>query len=226
MPTAMPQVRKKYSLKKCAHGRRQTWCHDCGGGSICKHNGIREMCHDCGGRAICEHMRQRYRCKDCNGKGVCKHNRLRYQCGECGGPRICEHNRQRAACSECQNWCCMVEACAQLGHKFCNSQALLAHMRAFHGDNPKALTKRKELEVHQLLGQVGLQFEFQHHLPFRGCGLEAETARAFADFVLYASWGAVILEWTKTSTASEIPAATCAATLTWPQAWPWAAPTS
>ena len=32
------------------------------------------------------------------------------------------------------------------------------------------------------------------HLPFRGCGLESETRRAFADFVLYASWGAVILE--------------------------------
>ena len=67
-------------------------------------------------------------------------------------------------------------------------------MRAAHGDNPKALTKRKELEVHQLLGQAGLQFEYQHHLPFRGCGLESETQRAFADFVLYASWGAVILE--------------------------------
>ena len=67
-------------------------------------------------------------------------------------------------------------------------------MRTFHGDNPKALTKSKELEVHQLLGKSGIEFEYQHHLPFRGCGLESETTRAFADFVLYASWGAIILE--------------------------------
>ena len=80
------------------------------------------------------------------------------------------------------------------GHRFCSSQRLLDHMRSFHGDDPKALTKRKELEVHRLLGEAGLQFEYQHHLPFRGCGLDSETSRAFADFVLYASWGAVILE--------------------------------
>eukprot|EP00439_Symbiodinium_sp_Y106_P019089 s6939_g2.t1 len=67
-------------------------------------------------------------------------------------------------------------------------------MQAFHGDNPKALTKSKELEVHQLLSKSGIQFDYQHHLPFRGCGLESETTRALADFVLYAPWGAIILE--------------------------------
>ena len=41
-------------------------------------------------------------------------------------------------------------------------------MRICHGDNPKAPTKQKELEVHQLLGQAGLQFEYQHHLPSAG----------------------------------------------------------
>ena len=80
------------------------------------------------------------------------------------------------------------------GHGFADAKGLLYHMRTFHGDNPKALTKSKELEVHQLLGKSGIEFEYQHHLPFRGCGLESETTRAFADFVLYASWGAIILE--------------------------------
>ena len=80
------------------------------------------------------------------------------------------------------------------GHRFASVCNLLNHMRTYHGDNPKALTKRKELEVHQLLSQAGLQFEYQRHLPFRGCGLESETQCAFADFVLYAGWGAVILE--------------------------------
>ena len=60
-------------------------------------------------------------------------------------------------------------------------------MRSFHSDNPKALTKRKELEVHQLLSQAGLQFEYR-------CGLESESVCAFTDFVLCASWGVVILE--------------------------------
>ncbi|CAE7476412.1 unnamed protein product, partial [Symbiodinium necroappetens] len=58
----------------------------------------------------------------------------------------------------------------------------------------KALTKRKELEVHQLLSGAGLQFESQHYLPFRSCGLESETSRALADFVLYGPRCAIILE--------------------------------
>ena len=80
------------------------------------------------------------------------------------------------------------------GHRYAGPVNLLKHMRAFHGDNPKALTKSKELEVHQLLSKSGIQFDYQdyqHHLPFRSCGLESET---FADFVLYAAWGAIILE--------------------------------
>ena len=67
-------------------------------------------------------------------------------------------------------------------------------MRSFHSDNPKARTKQKELEVYQLLRDAGIQFEYQHHLPFRGCGLESETRCAFADFVIYKPWGVLILE--------------------------------
>ena len=60
------------------------------------------------------------------------------------------------------------------GHRYAGPVNLLKHMRAFHGDNPKALTKSKELEVHQLLSKSGIQFDYQdyqHHLPFRSCGL-------------------------------------------------------
>jgi hypothetical protein len=67
-------------------------------------------------------------------------------------------------------------------------------MRAFHSDNPKALTKTRELEVHQALQAAGLRFDYQAHLPFRSCGLESESARAFVDFVLYRPWGAIVLE--------------------------------
>jgi hypothetical protein len=56
------------------------------------------------------------------------------------------------------------------------------------------VTKAKELEVYQLLRDSGLSFEYQHHLPFRGCGLGSETSCAYADFVLYTAWGAVLLE--------------------------------
>ena len=67
-------------------------------------------------------------------------------------------------------------------------------MRSFHSDNPKALTKQKELAVYQFLRDAGVQFEYQHYLPFRGCGLESETRCAFADFVIYKPWGVLILE--------------------------------
>jgi hypothetical protein len=40
-------------------------------------------------------------------------------------------------------------------------------MRSFHSDNPKALTKARELEVHQALQAAGFQFDYQVHLPFR-----------------------------------------------------------
>ena len=39
-----------------------------------------------------------------------------------------------------------------------------------------------------------IAFEYQHHLPFRGCGLGLETAHAFADFALPTPWGYVLLE--------------------------------
>ena len=67
-------------------------------------------------------------------------------------------------------------------------------MKAKHSDNPKALTKQKELAVHQAFKDAGIQFEYQHHLPFRGCGLASETRCAYPDFVIYKPWGVIILE--------------------------------
>jgi hypothetical protein len=67
-------------------------------------------------------------------------------------------------------------------------------MRSRHGDEPKARTKQKELEVYQWLEEDGVQFDYQAHLPFRACGLESETCRAFVDFAIYTFWGVIILE--------------------------------
>ena len=67
-------------------------------------------------------------------------------------------------------------------------------MQKRHGDNPRSVTKSKELEVHQALRDAQITFEYQHYLPFRGCGLESETAHAFADFALPTPWGYVLLE--------------------------------
>ena len=67
-------------------------------------------------------------------------------------------------------------------------------MKVFHGDNPKALTKQKELAVYHALQGAGIQFDYQHHVPFRSCGLESETRCAYVDFVIYKPWGAILLE--------------------------------
>ena len=117
-----------------------------------------------------------------------------------GGSSICKHGKRRHNCCECNECICTVEGCELNGHRFCSPLRLLSHMRSFRSDNPQALTKRK-LEVHQLMGQAGLQFEYQHYLPFRGCRLESETQRTFAGFVLYASWEPSSWKWMRTSTA-------------------------
>ena len=67
-------------------------------------------------------------------------------------------------------------------------------MRSFHSDSPKGVTKAKELEVHQLLGEAGLGFDYQLHIPLRQCEQDASGHRAYVDFVLNASWGKVLLE--------------------------------
>jgi hypothetical protein len=67
-------------------------------------------------------------------------------------------------------------------------------MRKQHTDNPKALTKRKELDVYQAMQNAGVAFEYQKHVPFKGCGLESETAHAYIDFCIQMPWGVVLLE--------------------------------
>ena len=62
-------------------------------------------------------------------------------------------------------------------------------MRSKHGDNPRAVTKSKELEATQALRDAQITFEYQHYH-----GLESETAHAFADFALPTPWGYVLLE--------------------------------
>ena len=68
------------------------------------------------------------------------------------------------------------------------------HMRAKHSDQPKALTKAKELSVYKALQEADITFEYQKHLPFHGCSLESETKCAFVDFAITAPWGALLLE--------------------------------
>ena len=80
------------------------------------------------------------------------------------------------------------------GHKFSGPYSLQGHMRSCHGSNPKALTKRKELDVHSALAKAGIEFEYQKHLPFRNCGISSETAFAYIDFVIPKPWGVILLE--------------------------------
>ena len=81
-----------------------------------------------------------------------------------------------------------------IDHKFSGAQAFRKHMRAIHGDNPKALTKSKEMDVYLALQQSGVDFEYQRYLPFRSCGLASETAHAYIDFCIQKPWGVILLE--------------------------------
>ena len=68
------------------------------------------------------------------------------------------------------------------------------HMKVFHTDNPKALTKRKELDVHQALQKAGIAFDYQLRVPFAACGFTSETKYAVLDFSVTTSWGTIVLE--------------------------------
>jgi hypothetical protein len=67
----------------CEHGRRQTLCVPCKGGSICEHGKQRGWCIQCGGTALCSHGRQKSRCAECGGKGLCMHGKVRRVCSVC-----------------------------------------------------------------------------------------------------------------------------------------------
>jgi len=67
-------------------------------------------------------------------------------------------------------------------------------MRFQHTDEPKAVTKQKELVLYQALRQAGVAFEYQFHIPFKSCGFTSETTRAFVDFAIIQPWGYILLE--------------------------------
>ena len=96
------ETRKKRSEKnKCEHGKRKSYCKECGGGSICPHNRRKSECKECGGVSICPHNRIKSKCKECGGGSFCPHNRQKSYCKECGGGSICPHNRVKSSCKEC-----------------------------------------------------------------------------------------------------------------------------
>ena len=125
---------------------------------------------------------------------MCQHGRRRITCRECGTARLCEHDKRRYQCSQCHNFVCEMPTCHLSGHKFAKANSLQMHMQSFHAENPKALTKSKELDIYQSLETAGIDFEYQKHLPFRSCGLASETAGAFIDFSIQKHWGVILLE--------------------------------
>lgn len=190
-PTPLSDVK---SRPKCPHGLRRSCCKDCGGGEICIHGRWRLICKDCKGSQICDHGREKRVCIECDGTGICDHGRQKAQCKDCKGSNYCEHGKQRQACAECTNFVCDIASCTLLGHRFAGVRSLQRHMQIRHTDNPKALTKSKELDVHQALQRAGIEFEYQKYLPFRSCGLASETAYAYIDFCIQKHWGVILLE--------------------------------
>ena len=89
---------------------------------------------------------------------------------------------------------CPVAECPRHTIPFGGASNLLKHLRALHGDNPKAVTKREELQVLLALRDAEIPYEYMHHVPFRACGLGSETAHAFVDFIIVKPWGWLLLE--------------------------------
>ena len=143
---SVPRLRRVVLLRAWAAAER-----DCGGSSFCEHGRRRAERRDCGGSSVCEHGRLRYQCRNCGGASVCEHARLRPHCRDCAGASICQHRRQRVHCRDCTNFVCQIQGCPRQDLPFAGAPSLLRHMQTMHGDNPRAVTKSKELEVHQAL---------------------------------------------------------------------------
>jgi hypothetical protein len=89
-------------MSKCKHGKRKTYCKECGGVGLCEHEILKHYCIECGGSSICQHGKRKYRCKECGGSEICIHKKSKYDCIDCKGSNRCEpHNILKRNCKEC-----------------------------------------------------------------------------------------------------------------------------
>ena len=105
----------------------------------------------------------------------------------------CPHGKRLNRCTACCKYSCQIPGCPNEGHRFAGAYVLMRHMRNCHTTEVRALTKRKELEVHRLLENEGIEFRYQHYLPFKTCGLEGTTC-CYVDFTIEMPWGTLLLE--------------------------------
>ena len=178
----------------CQHGKPKTRCISCGGSSICQHGKLKVLCITCGGGSICQHGKRKSHCILCGSSAYCQHGKRKTRCISCGGDKICQHKRIKLCCAECHNFICNIADCTIFGHKFSSARNLQRHMQNAHTSNPKALTKRRELDIHMALQKAGVSFDYQHRIPFAACGFSSETKYAILDFTVSTSWGTIVLE--------------------------------
>ena len=140
----------------CHRNRRVRSCKECSG---CPHGFLPYHCRECGGGAFCLHDKYKHQCRECNGSAFCARNVRKSLCKTCRGNSFCEHNRQKSHCPLCQNFVCEIEGCPKQGQRFGAAYLLRQHMQKRHSDNPRAVTKSKELEVRQALCDAQIVFE-------------------------------------------------------------------
>jgi len=136
------------------------------------------------------HLRERnHRCSCGKLFGrVCHLYRHRAVVHGCSSVLTCAHGRAKYQCADCLNYVC--RACD--GRRFSSAESLRTHMARFHSDDPRALTKRRELYVHRALTDAGVPFEYQLRIPIAACG-GGQTC-AYVDFAIPRPWGYVLLE--------------------------------
>ena len=100
------------------------------------------------GLVFANNGKRKDQCRLCGGSTLCNHGKRKAVCIKCGGSEFCNHSQQTHLCAECNNFVCTLDGCGMVGNKFAGVVSLQCHMRNFHSNNPKALTKQKELVVH------------------------------------------------------------------------------
>ena len=113
---------------------------------------------------------------------------------------LCPHGKRLNRCTACSKYSCQIPGCPKEGHRFAGAYVLMRHMRNCHITEVRALTKRKELEVHQLLELHGIDFRYQHYLPFKTCGLEGNLAVTLIS-ALICPGERYYWRWTRTNTS-------------------------
>lgn len=182
LPENSTEKKKKYTQKKCSHGKLRNRCVSCGGSSICVHHRVHHQCIECGGSSICIHRKIRHMCIECKGTGICIHHKIRAYCVDCCGSQICIHRKIRSVCLICSSLPTLT-----CDYPFCGYQTkrkiIFRNHIKIHSEDNRRNRKKKETLIAQVLTKNNIPYTREHTVTYK-CISDINNSSSRIDFVL------------------------------------------